>query len=281
MNIVFVMTMVTVLLHATALGMTDQKADEKNLASATEGVAALALQSKGDDEDIKRKNSFFEAVMCGDYAQCKEFIEAGYPVDMQGACGNTLLHVAVIFNHPNILKLLLDEGKATIDKRNEAGYTPLRVAYHNSKQALRILIKRGAKTEELKNLEKLTIKVTAEVAECRYRIHFLQEFSYDQVPVETTVWTSADHFREECFRDHDADIVLEFARTAPQGCGYAIPGLAISVYERASVDIKATIQTMLEKELGCVPGAEALAAMATEDLVAAKKLVDQKDTIEE
>lgn len=251
------------LVSATAFGMTDKGDDKKNVAAATEGVAALRLQRRKFEKAYAALFPLHVAARAGNYAECKKLLEAKSPVDLLDENNATPLHCAAFFNYPNICKLLI-KAKANIEITDSLGYTPLRVAYEatTDQASLMVLIEHGAKTEELEGLGKLTIKVIPEETDRRYEIHFLQEFSYDQVPVEKTYF--------EKFDEKDSD-------------GEMIPRrLAICVYQRASVDIQAMIQEMLKAVLKGAVGfgderVAAIAAKAAKDLVAAKEYFDRVD----
>ncbi|EDO45485.1 predicted protein, partial [Nematostella vectensis] len=69
--------------------------------------------------------------------------------------GFTPLHIAVVYGHWEIVKLLLDEG-ADVEAQTKNGYQPLHLAaQYGHKIIIEILLQRGAPPDALTSVSKL------------------------------------------------------------------------------------------------------------------------------
>jgi ankyrin repeat protein len=75
----------------------------------------------------------------------RTLIDAGVDLDAWDSQGNSLLHIAAVENHPEIITLLLDAGADIDRQRWGSGDTPvLEAVQHHNDEVTLLLLKRGA-----------------------------------------------------------------------------------------------------------------------------------------
>lgn len=85
-----------------------------------------------------------DAARTGDLEMLAPMLEAGMPVNLQDARGNSLLMLAAYHGQPELVSLLLDRG-ADPDLRNQRHQTPLGgVAFKGHSDIARMLLDAGA-----------------------------------------------------------------------------------------------------------------------------------------
>jgi len=86
----------------------------------------------------------FDLARTGDTARLAAYVDAGAPVDLTDADGNTLLMLAAYHGHPATVAALLARG-ARADALNRRGQTPLAGAVFKQEDAVvRVLLDAGA-----------------------------------------------------------------------------------------------------------------------------------------
>ncbi|QDP94665.1 ankyrin repeat domain-containing protein [Microlunatus elymi] len=86
----------------------------------------------------------FDRARAGESEQLAAHIEAGMPVNLTDARGNTLLMLAAYHGHAGTVRTLIDHG-ATVDALNERGQTPLAGAvFKGYEDVVRLLVDAGA-----------------------------------------------------------------------------------------------------------------------------------------
>lgn len=76
-------------------------------------LAALAAQAgevQGVEVEARLRDYFFDAARRGDQAMLKEFVEAGFDLDVQDAKGYTALILAAYHGHGGAVEQLLEAG---------------------------------------------------------------------------------------------------------------------------------------------------------------------------
>ncbi len=76
-------------------------------------LAALAAQAgevHGVEVEARLRDYFFDAARRGDQAMLKEFVEAGFDLDVQDAKGYTALILAAYHGHGGAVEQLLEAG---------------------------------------------------------------------------------------------------------------------------------------------------------------------------
>lgn len=63
---------------------------------------------------VSKQTVLFRAVELHELSACKQLLDAGVPVDVQDAVGDTVLHLASRLDLPNILQFLLDYSKQVL-----------------------------------------------------------------------------------------------------------------------------------------------------------------------
>src|SRR5690348_10110102 len=86
----------------------------------------------------------FNRARAGESEQLADCIEAGMPVNLTDASGNTLLMLAAYHGHAGTVRMLVDHG-ATVDAKNDRGQTPLAGAvFKGYEDVVRVLVDHGA-----------------------------------------------------------------------------------------------------------------------------------------
>ena len=97
----------------------------------------------------------------GDAERVAAYVDAGVPVDLTDADGNTLLMLAAYHGHPATVALLAERG-AEVNRLNDRGQTPLAGAVFKGEQdVVRTLVAAGADPD----LGSPTARATAEMFE--------------------------------------------------------------------------------------------------------------------
>lgn len=85
-----------------------------------------------------------DAARAGDLAALRPVLDAGAPLNMQDAEGNTMLMLAAYHGHTDLVRELTQRG-ATVDLANDRGQTPLAGAVFKGFDAVvRALVDAGA-----------------------------------------------------------------------------------------------------------------------------------------
>ena len=64
-------------------------------------------------------------------------------VDSEGALGHTPLSWAILNEHEEVVRLILETGKADVNRQCMSGETPLRKAARGPEAVVRLLLKTG------------------------------------------------------------------------------------------------------------------------------------------
>jgi len=88
-----------------------------------------------------------ECARRGDTELLRSMVEAGLPVNLADAKGNTLLMLAAYHDHAGTVRMLLERG-AEVDRRNDRGHTPLGgVAFKGDEEIVALLLAHGAEVD--------------------------------------------------------------------------------------------------------------------------------------
>ena len=95
-------------------------------------------------DPIELAHWLFDRARVGEGERLAAYIEAGMPVNLTDARGNTLLMLAAYHGHARTVQVLIDHG-AGVDARNDRGQTPLAGAvFKGYEDVVRVLIGAGA-----------------------------------------------------------------------------------------------------------------------------------------
>ncbi len=86
----------------------------------------------------------FDRARAGEAARIAAYVDAGVPVDLTDADGNTVLMLAAYHGHAEVCRVLLERG-AAVDARNDRGQTPLAGAvFRGYPDVVAVLVAGGA-----------------------------------------------------------------------------------------------------------------------------------------
>jgi uncharacterized protein len=96
-----------------------------------------------DDEVVAFAHRMFDLVRVGD-PTLADFVDAGLPVDLTNAQGNTLLLLAAYHGHTELVRALVSRG-ADVERINDRGQTPLAAAvFKGAADVVELLLGAGA-----------------------------------------------------------------------------------------------------------------------------------------
>ena len=97
-----------------------------------------------DDEVLAFAARMFDLARSGDTAVLEAYVDAGLPVDLTNAKGDSLLMLAAYYDHPETVQALLERGADT-ERVNDRGQTALSAAvFRRSADGVELLLKAGA-----------------------------------------------------------------------------------------------------------------------------------------
>lgn len=106
--------------------------------------AASSYPGWVDEETVEFAHTLFEMAREGDAEQLAAYLDAGIPVDLTNAKGDTLLLLAAYAPHPDVVGALLDRG-ADPNRVNDRGQTALAAAvFRSSAEGVELLLAAGA-----------------------------------------------------------------------------------------------------------------------------------------
>ena len=97
-----------------------------------------------DPQVVELAHRMFDLARAGDADRLAAYVEAGVPVNLTDASGNTLLMLAAYHGHAGAVRLLAGSG-ADVDRVNDRGQSPLAGAVFKDEQdVVRALLEAGA-----------------------------------------------------------------------------------------------------------------------------------------
>lgn len=97
-----------------------------------------------DERLVELGHQMFDLARAGETEQLRAYVEAGVPVDLTDASGNTLLMLAAYHGHHDTVRMLADRG-ADVDRANDRGQTPLAGAVFKAEgDVVAVLLEAGA-----------------------------------------------------------------------------------------------------------------------------------------
>lgn len=101
-------------------------------------------QDAPDERLVELAHQMFDLARAGEGDQLAAYVEAGVPVDLTDASGNTLLMLAAYHGHPDTVRMLAEAG-ADVNRVNDRGQTPLAGAvFKDEADVVRVLVAAGA-----------------------------------------------------------------------------------------------------------------------------------------
>lgn len=95
-------------------------------------------------EPVALANWLFDLARQGDAARLAAYVDAGAPVDLTDADGNTLLMLAAYHDQPATVAALVERG-ADVEAQNRRGQSPLAGAvFKQADEVVRVLLEAGA-----------------------------------------------------------------------------------------------------------------------------------------
>lgn len=100
-----------------------------------------------DPELVERAVALFDAARRGDLEELAGALDAGIPVELVDAGGNSYLMLAAYHGHAAAVDLLIDRG-ADVDRLNDMGQSPLAGAiFKRHDDVVRTLVAHGANAD--------------------------------------------------------------------------------------------------------------------------------------
>ncbi len=97
-----------------------------------------------DEQTLEFAHSLFDLAREGDAEQLADYVDAGVPVNLTNAKGDTLLLLAAYAPHPAVVRVLLERG-ADPHRVNDRGQTALAAAaFRSSAEGVELLLAAGA-----------------------------------------------------------------------------------------------------------------------------------------
>lgn len=95
-------------------------------------------------DPVALANWLFDLARQGDAARLAAYVDAGAPVDLTDAEGNTLLMLAAYHDQPATVAALVERG-ADVEAQNRRGQSPLAGAvFKQADEVVRVLLEAGA-----------------------------------------------------------------------------------------------------------------------------------------
>lgn len=95
-------------------------------------------------DPVALANWLFDLARQGDTARLAAYVDAGAPVDLTDADGNTLLMLAAYHDQPGTVAALVERG-ADVEAQNRRGQSPLAGAvFKQADEVVRVLLEAGA-----------------------------------------------------------------------------------------------------------------------------------------
>ena len=103
-----------------------------------------AEQAAETEELVELAHQMFDWARAGDTERVDAYVEAGVPVNLTDASGNTLLMLAAYHGHVTTVTALAGRG-ADVDRLNDRGQSPLAGAvFKDEQEVVRALLDAGA-----------------------------------------------------------------------------------------------------------------------------------------
>jgi uncharacterized protein len=100
-----------------------------------------------DEELVELAHQMFDLARAGETDRLEAYVEAGVPVDLTDASGNTLLMLAAYHGHPGTVSMLARRG-ADVNGLNDRGQSPLAGAvFKGEDEVVAALLVAGADPE--------------------------------------------------------------------------------------------------------------------------------------
>lgn len=97
-----------------------------------------------DPEAVELAHRIFDLARAGSVDELVAYVDAGVPVDLTDAAGNTVLMLAAYHGHVSLVGALAARG-AAVDRMNDRGQTPLAgAAFKGELGVLEVLLSAGA-----------------------------------------------------------------------------------------------------------------------------------------
>ena len=105
----------------------------------------MADETDGPDERlVELAHQMFDLARAGERDQLAAYVDAGVPVDLTDADGNTLLMLAAYHGHADTVRMLAEHA-ADVNRANDRGQTPLAGAVFKDEAAVvSVLLGAGA-----------------------------------------------------------------------------------------------------------------------------------------
>jgi len=101
-----------------------------------------------DERLVEIAHEMFDLARAGEAEQLEAYVEAGVPVDLTDASGNTLLMLAAYHGNPETVSMLARRG-ADVDRVNDRGQSPLAGAvFKGEAEVVTALLAAGADTDK-------------------------------------------------------------------------------------------------------------------------------------
>lgn len=107
-------------------------------------TSSVGPEGRPDPDVAELAGRLFDMARSGEVERLAAYLDAGVPVNLTNAAGDTLVMLAAYHGHPATVRVLTERG-ADVDRPNDRGQTPLAGAvFKGEDEVVSLLVEAGA-----------------------------------------------------------------------------------------------------------------------------------------